>query len=210
MKLSGKFCELYIIKHSLKMDAHEVGIVKETLLEALSNDNDVRKGAEKKLKELKESSMDKYCLYMVESIKDTDLTNESRVLAAVLLRGHLAPSDPTVKPMWQLISGETQEYMKKEVLDLFEKENTTTILHKIGELAAEMASNINFVVNADIWPELFDVCKIMIGKGNDNQVEAALKVYAESFSNMANEMVEHDSDLVKLFEHTLKNSNLKI
>ena len=68
------------------MDKVERGIVKEMLLELNSSDNATRNASEKKLKELRSGSPDKYFLYMFEGIRDSDLPDNARMMACIVLR----------------------------------------------------------------------------------------------------------------------------
>lgn len=192
------------------MDPTEAGAVKEILLDLQSNDNNVRKEAERKLSSVKGNSADKYVAYMIEACKDTDLQAGTRIMACVLLRGNMCPTDLTEKPIWDKISQETQEWSKEQILHLFEKEGEKTILNKIGELAAEVAVCINDNNRKDIWPDLFKLCKQMIANGSESQIESALNVYTETFRSMCNEIVENDSDLYDMFKVTLEHQNLDI
>jgi hypothetical protein len=192
------------------MDASEAGAVKEILLDIQSNDNNVRKDAESKLSAVKANSTDKYVAYMIEACKDSDLQAGARIMACVLLRGNMCPSDLSEKPIWEKISQETQEWSKEQILHLFEQEQDKTILNKIGELAAEVAVCINDSNRKDIWPDLFKLSKNMIAKGNEGQIVAALNVYTETFRSMCNEIVENDSDLYDMFRATLEHENLDI
>ena len=90
------------------MDAKEVGLVKEVLLDLLSSNNDIRGDAEKKLDALKANSPDKYMVYLIEGIRDTDLKEDVRVMAGVILRRNMWPADPLEPTIWMLLSPETR------------------------------------------------------------------------------------------------------
>lgn len=192
------------------MDQHEVGIVKEILLELLTPDNTQRKTAEGKLREVKNNSTDKYAAYMIEAIKDTDMKMEARSMACVLLRGDMCPVDHAEQSMWMKLSGETRQYIKEQVINLFKAEQNKTILNKIAELASEIAVSINDSDRNDIWPELFETSKQLIANGSDMQIEAGLNVYTETFRSMCNEIVENDKDLFEMFKRTLEHTNIQI
>lgn len=192
------------------MDQTEAGIVKEILLELLNPDNDKRKEAEAKLSQIRNSSSEKYIVYMLEGVKDTDLKAETRTMACVLLRRDICPADATQASMWDTLPAQTKDYVKSEVLNMFKTESEKTILNKIGELASEIAVSINDIDRHDIWSELFQLCKEMIAHGSDVQVEAGLNVYTETFRSMCNEIVENDKDLFEMFKRTLEHENLEI
>jgi hypothetical protein len=192
------------------MDPTEIGIVKELLLDVQSPDNEERKRSEAKLGQLKANSADKYIAYMVEGLKDSDLKAESRVMACVLLRRDMCPTDLTQSSMWTQLNNETKEHVKGELLRAFKAESNNVIVIKIAELVAEIAVSINDIDRKDIWNDLLTVCKEMIATGNDTQIEAGLTVYIEAFKSMCNELVENDKDLYEMFKVTLENSNLDI
>lgn len=192
------------------MDQQEAGIVKEILLELQNPDNQLRKEAETKLVEIKNNNPDKYMVYMIEGIRDSDLKAETRVMAAVVLRRNVCPVDVTEPSIWLKLSPETHNYIKERLLELFKHETDHVILNKIAELAAEVAVNVNEINRKDIWPEVFQVSKELIAHGNENQIEAGLKVYTETFRSMCNEIVENDKDLYAMFKNTLEHERLDI
>lgn len=197
------------------MDNTEAGIVKEILLELLASDNDVRRNAEKKLRDIRDANPDKYFYYMLEGVRDSDLHENARSMACVLLRRDFCPTSADDKNMWNLLSDNKDyskvcDYIKVTVLELFKAEQTKIIINKIAELAAEIASSINNYNKDDIWLDLFDVSKNLIANGSEIQIEAAINVYTETFRSMANDIVEQDKDLYAMFENTLNHENIHI
>ena len=192
------------------MDSTEAGIVKEILLELLTPDNDKRKEAEDKLKQIKLNSVDKYGAYMIETLKDTDLKAEARVMAGVLFRRDMAPIDITEPSLWGKISSDVREHIKSEICGLLKSEQNKTILDKIGELGAEIAISINDIDRHDIWMDFFNTSKELVAHGNADQIETGLNVYTEAFKSMCNELVENDGDLFMMFKKTLEDENVNI
>lgn len=197
------------------MDNQESGMVKEILLELTSNDNAVRKAAEDKLGQVRTANPDKYFLYMLEGVKDVDVSDNARVMACVLLRRDFCPTSSKMANMWNLLQStpeyhQVQDYIKNTVLEQFKTEQKKVILNKIGELASEISSSINDNDNKVIWEDLFTTAKELVANGNEVQMEAGINVYTESFRSIANDIVEKDADLHAMFERTLTYENLNI
>ena len=109
------------------MNQEEIQYVVQVLQEVLGNDNNVRKGAEEKLNQAKNSDANKYAGCLSSIINPTNgVPDDVRSIAAVILRRNISvtsvdTSDAVNKEnninLWFRITDDARNFVKSQVLE---------------------------------------------------------------------------------------------
>ena len=124
------------------MDADELSLFKQHLVNFQSANNTVRQEAEEKLAAAKNHAPDKYVIYLIESMKAENLPNNTKILALILCRKFFTDEEYT---RWEKFTPELRKLIKDEILAILvnskdnASENQLNALFKLSELIAKIA-----------------------------------------------------------------------
>lgn len=118
----------------------EVKFVVGQLQIVLGNDNDARKAAEAHIEKIKLEEPNKYAAYLTIIITQDDCPPDIKTLCAVLLRRSVNSALGKKKEtLWELLTDETKEIVKTQLLTEIRKEGKTKdMMHKISNLLVEV------------------------------------------------------------------------
>lgn len=192
------------------MDSDEFGVVKQLLLQVMASDNAVRREAESKLTQVRQTNFDKYVAYMVTALVDLEFDVNGRSIAGILLRKDANESEQEGRGIWRKLSQETRDYVQPLILEILGKETNEMLLGKIAEFSALIAISINLCHYNDIWTELFEHCKLMVSEGTPVQMKTGLTVYGKAVVAMSEKITEDHEVFYNMLEFALKNEDITV
>lgn len=178
----------------------------------LGNDNDARKDAEAHLTKIKEGEPDKYACYLTAVIIDANAGLEIKALSSVILRRSLITPIPSKdrKTLWEILSGNAQEFLKVNLLNATKVCETKDLIHKLSNLLVEIAGGMYEYDNEKIWQELLNLVFDFVNSENNLHVDAALQIFNGLFSYIIDHLNKFKDDLLVIFRKTLTHQSLDI
>ncbi|XP_038050344.1 importin-5-like [Patiria miniata] len=144
----------------------------ESLLASLmSPDNDVRNQSEAAYENIPTATK---IQFLVRSFRNAEVPAESRQMAAVLLRRVISTYHDQV---WPSLGAESQQWIKVELLNGIQQENTPLVQRRICDAASELARNL---VDADgelLWTEILEFLFSCATSENVALKESALHIF---------------------------------
>ncbi|CAG5136843.1 unnamed protein product [Candidula unifasciata] len=163
----------------------------QALLQGLiSSDNDLRTQSEQLYENV---SAPEKLLYLVQAIRNSDIPEEQRVLAAVLLRRLFTTNFET---LWQQITPDIQAGVKQELMTAIHQETVASVRKKICDIFAELARNMIDDDNNMQWPEALKFLFECASSENPVLKESALHILSAVPGIFGNQQAQY-LDVVK-------------
>jgi len=155
----------------------------------MSSDNNVRGAAETMFNESKKSP-ELLATSLVQLIR-TSQHQEIRSLCAILLRRILSKDTDS---LWLLLSPQTQETVKAQLLENIETEKNDSVRSSVGDVVAHLGSLI--LEKGGQWNELLPFLFKCTKSQNESHRESALSIFA-SLANYVGEKLRGYFNVLK-------------
>ncbi|CAN6454217.1 unnamed protein product [Victoria cruziana] len=172
----------------------------ETLIAHLmSTSNEQRSRAEALFNLCKSNQPDALALKLVHLLQLSPQP-ELRAMAAILLRKQITRDDSFI---WPSLSAQTQVTIKSSLLSCLQREDTKTIIKKLCDTIAELASSI---VPEGQWPELLPFMFQCVTSDSPRLKESSLLMFAQLSQYIGDILLPHLSTLHSVFYQCLASS----
>jgi len=173
------------------------------ILQNLTPDNAIRAQAEAAFNETKKQP--DFCILSLVQLIRQSSHEQVRSLCSVLLRRSVISSDSS---LWPLISAQTQQTVKVQLLEALEAEQLNHIRKKLSDAIAEVASTI-FEAQGK-WDELLPYMFKCTKSPNDGQREAALNIFQQLALDIGESMRPHFPVLKEVLNEGLNDAVMKV
>ncbi|KAJ5074794.1 karyopherin (importin) beta 3 [Anaeramoeba ignava] len=182
------------------MDQNEAQLFEEILINILSPNNFLRGEAEEKYKSLLENNSE-LCLFSL--IDRLENSNQQKVkdLSMILLRQSVIHNFLDGEKLFNLIPKESQELIKKKLLENIMIQTTKSTQKKVCDVIAAIGAN---QTKEDRWPELIPYL-MKIFQDSQDSVKENIFYIIEQLSICSGPIVDkYDVDFFPLFEEFMK------
>jgi len=170
----------------------------------LSADNNVRKYHEQQLVEKKESQS--FPLILLEIIQTSE-NNQSKQLAAVLLRQMFSNLEFRNSEVWNEYSQEVKDSIKQGILSTIRKERNLVVSKRLGEALVELAVT---VLSEEDWDQLVPFLFELVISSENHYIVVGLHVLGGLCTFYHEQMTEHRETLYQVFNRNLRNNDVEV
>eukprot|EP00826_Nyctotherus_ovalis_P021889 TRINITY_DN1714_c0_g1_i2.p1 TRINITY_DN1714_c0_g1~~TRINITY_DN1714_c0_g1_i2.p1 ORF type:complete len:1100 (+),score=368.01 TRINITY_DN1714_c0_g1_i2:202-3501(+) len=159
----------------------------------LHNSNEIRALAEKQLKEY--LAIPGKTLFFLIQLMQNSPEDFIRKLSSVLFKRFVAQDD--FDKLWNAFRPEEQEAIKRELLEVFKKEQDPKVMKQICQAVARLAGQL--FIHKQKWPEIEALIMEYI-KGSDFMAENAFRILAELFTVDSGRFMANVGTLQEIFD----------
>ena len=194
-------------RHIMEQEtSDQLSTVVDILRAVLSADNTQRKLQEEHLHRLRTNHPHELVLCLLAAARRVPQT-EIRCLAAVLLRQMMAANSPS--SLWQGLSREVRAVVKTELLTAVATETDRHARRRLGDAVAELAATI-FAAQEEPWSSLLPFLFQLSKSAQADQVAAALHIFAELFSFVHAQALQHKAELYTTLSQALVSTDPEV
>lgn len=164
-------------------------MLKETLLELLESNNDIRKNGELKLDQIRSENVDLYAMGMLQTMADEEFAINGRSMSFVLFWWGISfnsKDDP--KNVWVKITPETKEAVKNAVMQLLKQIRDPILSKQIADLASELSETLYYLDKQGIWNDVLNLAFEFVSSTDSQLIITGLNIYTFLFVHLASEL----------------------